>query len=243
MKLPIWFNDPSILLHQDYILEIWPQKSMEDYNQKINAITRLVILLTILGLFTTKSSNFLIIGAITLVAIVMIYRQKEPAIDKEGLELMLKEKKSPGAAPINPSQPEEIVNPSNLNLMLKKNYQEGTPDNPFGNVLLPEIKYNAQRKPAPPSFTPEVAEDITENTKRNIQHLNPGIKNTDKQLFGSMTDEFYLDQSNRVFNSTANTRIPNDQGAFAEYLYGDMPSCKDGDGLQCVKDNYRYTLY
>ena len=33
------------------------------------------------------------------------------------------------------------------------------------------------------------------------------------------------------------------QGAFAEYLYGDMPSCKDGDGIQCIKDNYRYTLY
>ena len=50
----------------------------------------------------------------------------------------------------------------------------------------------------------------------------PGIKNTDKQLFGSMTDEFYLDQSNRVFNSMPNTRVTNDQGAFAQYLAPDM---------------------
>ena len=77
---------------------------------------------------------------------------------------------------------------------------------------------------------------------KTVQKLNPGIKNTNQQLFGSMTDQFYLDQSNRVFNSTPNTRIPNDQGAFAEYLYGDMPSCRDGDGIACVKDSYRYTL-
>ena len=52
-----------------------------------------------------------------------------------------------------------------------------------------------------------------------------------------------LDQSNRVFYSTANTRVSNDQGAYAKYLYGDMPSCKNNDTLECVKDSYRYTLY
>ena len=66
MTLPIWFKDPSILLHREYILEIWPNKSMDNYNQKVNAIVRLVILLTVVGTLATKSQKFPIIGLITL---------------------------------------------------------------------------------------------------------------------------------------------------------------------------------
>ena len=239
MTLPIWFKDPSILLHREYILEIWPNKSMDNYNQKVNAIVRLVILLTVVGTLATKSQKFPIIGLITLGVIFIIYKQREPDVEKEGLKAMLKQKDSI----LSPAPLENAVDPTSLDMVLKTNYQEGTTKNPFGNVLLPEIKYNPDRKPAPPSFSPEIEETITKNTMKNIQQLNPGIKNTDKQLFGSMTDQFYLDQSNRAFTSMPNTRVANDQGAFAEFLYGDMPSCKDGDGIACVKDNYRYTLY
>ena len=80
----------------------------------------------------------------------------------------------------------------------------------------------------------------------SYQYLNPGIKNTNKQLFSDLTDNFYLDQSNRAFYSTANTRVSNDQGAFGEFLYGNMPSSKEsnvGGAIQRVKDSYRYTLY
>ena len=45
------------------------------------------------------------------------------------------------------------------------------------------------------------------------------------------------------FYATANTTIPNDQKGFAEFCFGQMPSCKEGDGLQCLKDNPRYTNY
>lgn len=239
MSVPIWFKDPSILLQKDYILEVWPSKNMEDYNQKANAIVRLVLLLTLIGTLVSKNPKFLFIGLITLGIIFIIYKEKQRPELYEGMAVKLK----PKDTQLKPSPVEKIVDPSTLNTLLKDNYQEGTKKNPFGNVLLPEIKYNAQRNPAPPSFSPDISENITENTMKNVQQLNPGIKNTNKQLFGSLTDKFYLDQSNRLFNSTPNTRIPNDQGAFAEYLYGDMPSCKDGDGIQCIKDNYRYTLY
>jgi hypothetical protein len=76
--------------------------------------------------------------------------------------------------------------------------------------------------------------------------LNPDIKDTDKQLFGDLGERFYLDQSNRQFFSNANTRVTDDQGAFGQFLYGDMYSAKE-DGIEGaiarVQDNYRYTLY
>ena len=52
--------------------------------------------------------------------------------------------------------------------------------------------------------------------------MNPGIKNTNKQLYGDLWQEFELDQSNRAFFSTANTRIENDQSAYAEFLYNNL---------------------
>ena len=118
--------------------------------------------------------------------------------------------------------------------------------NPFGNVLLPEIKYDRERLAAPPSFNVDVSRDITKNIKKMVQFLNPGIKNSSHQLFGDLYENFLLDDSSRVFFSTANTRVTNDQGAFGKFLYGYMPSGKESNfdsGIQRFKDAYRYTLY
>lgn len=77
--------------------------------------------------------------------------------------------------------------------------------------------------------------------------MNPGIKNTNKQLFGDLYQEFELDNSNRAFFSTANTRIGNDQSAYAQFLYNDMKysgkeSTPEG-AFARVQDNPRYNLY
>ena len=56
MAIKIWFDDPSILFNKDFIFELWPTMDM-CYEQKINAITRLVILITILGYILTTSQR------------------------------------------------------------------------------------------------------------------------------------------------------------------------------------------
>ena len=77
--------------------------------------------------------------------------------------------------------------------------------------------------------------------------MNPGIKNTNKQLYGDLWQEFELDQSNRAFFSTANTNVqPGDQASFGKFLYGTMPSAKESTpegAFARLQDNYRYTLY
>ena len=112
--------------------------------------------------------------------------------------------------------------------------------------MLTQINDDPNRKSAPPAFNLDVEEDITKNVKKTVQSLNPGIKNTNKQLYGDMWENFQLDQSNRVFYSTPNTRIENDQKSFGEFLYGDMPSSKESNAASAIqreKDAYRYTLY
>jgi hypothetical protein len=140
-----------------------------------------------------------------------------------------------------------ITNPVTLETVISSEFKEGNKKNPFSNVLLTDIMDEPDRKAAPPSFNPEIEVKITKDVKKGVQFMNPGINNTDKQLYGDLWNKFELDQSNRVFYSTANTRVMNDQGAFAKYLYDDMKysgkeSTPEG-AFARVQDNYRYTLY
>ena len=135
-----------------------------------------------------------------------------------------------------------INNNTPLTEYLSSDYYSTNDKNPLSNVLLPEIKYDPKRKSAPPSFNNEVYGEINDTTKKTIQNLNPGIKTTNSELFGDLGENFEFDQSMRSFYSNPATQIPNDQGAFAQYLYGNMPSCRDGDAFACVQDNQRYIL-
>jgi len=233
-----WINEPSILLNKDYILQVWPSSKMS-YEEKLNAISRLVIILTVLGFVLTMNKSILLIGVVTLVAIFAMYKMRKQKVTKD----MLDGSKEGFSGIDVKNQQETIINPDTLKSYLKSEFMPVNKKNPLGNVLLTEIMDNPTRKPAPPSFNTEVYEDINVSTKKMVQSLNPGIKNTNKQLYGDLGEQFEFDQSQWSFYSTPNTKIPNDQGAFADYLYGDMPSCRDGNAFACVQDNIRYNLY
>ena len=65
-KVDIWYEKPNVLLTN--INEILPLNTM-NFNQKINALVRLVILLTILAYFFGQSVKYLFSGALSLVFI------------------------------------------------------------------------------------------------------------------------------------------------------------------------------
>ena len=74
--VPFWINNPNILFQQQYISEFFPIDSMT-YEQKLNAITRSVILLTIIGFLFTNSIRLLLISCITIGAIFLVYYYHE----------------------------------------------------------------------------------------------------------------------------------------------------------------------
>ena len=224
MNIPIFIDEPTTLFQN--ITEIFPTEEMT-YEQKINAIARLIILLSGLGFIFTMKPRFLIIGFVTLVLIVILYKMK----------LKLKEPVSEGFSNLQKKK-EGIIK--------KVDFKEGTKKNPFSNVLLTEISDDPKRNSAPPAFNEQVDADITQNIKRGVQFMNPEIKSTSKQLYGDLWDKFELDQSNRAFFSTANTQVMADQSAFSQFLYGDMISAKEqnADGaIARTQDNMRHRLY
>jgi hypothetical protein len=243
MTIQFWSNDPTILFNKEYIFELWPTANM-CYEQKLNSISRLIILLTILGYILTMSKRVLAVGALTLLVIFVLYNMRKQKVTKDMLEGF--DVKGNEVTGMFDNKPKSFVNPVTLDAVLRTEFKEGNKKNPFSNVLLTQINDEPERKAAPPSFNVDVDGDITKNVKRAVQMMNPDIKNTNKQLFGDLYQNFELDNFMRPFNSCPNTRIASDQGAFSQYLYGLMPSAKEStpDGnMQRYKNQYRYTLY
>jgi len=245
MTIQFWSNDPTILFNKDSIFELWPTTDM-CYEQKLNAITRLIILITILGYISTMSTRILVIGFLTLAVIFVLFKMRKQKLTKEMMKegFFVEENNLPG---VFKQKSKTIINPVTLDSVLNDEFKEGNKKNPFSNVLLTQINDDPERKSAPPAFNVDVDEDITKNIKKSVQMMNPGIKNTNKQLYGDLWQQFELDNSNRVFYSTANTRVANDQGAYAQFLYNDLKySAKESTpegAIARVQDNYRYTLY
>ena len=241
MSTQFWTNEPTILLNKEYIFDLWPTSNM-NYEQKLNAITRLIIIITILGYILTSSIRILVAGIVTIIVIFVMYKMRKQKLTSE----IMKEGFKMSGSQASFDNTKTISNPETLQTALKSEFKMGNKKNPFSNVLLTDIMDDPDKNAAPPSFNPEVDVDITKNIKKAVQFMNPEIKNTNKQLYGELWENFELDQSNRAFFSTANTRVVNDQGAFSKFLYGNMPSAKGNspeDNLQREKDNYRYTLY
>jgi len=246
-----WVEDPAVLMNKDYIREIWPQSTM-DPPAKLNAITRFIILATILGYLMTSSFSIFILGGITLGIIVMIYNfvyKGKAGLEAEKAKEVLKTKE--GFA-------NNIDKPEMYDL-LRNDFTTPKTLNPLMNPLLPEIGDNPHRKNAAPSFNPAVESEINEATKRfvsgsidtnasnvvldgkDVPSIPPNHtpEETYGKLFGTLGDNAVFEASMRQFHPVANTRIPNDQNAFAKFCYGDMKSCKEGNEFACGRINSR----
>ena len=237
MTAIFWSNDPTILFNKESMLQLWPTQKMT-FEAKLNAISRLIIVISILGFVFTRNFNLLIIGIITLSIIFTLYRLRKQklvsSLKKEGFSLNFLK---------NSSSDKATTNPITMESLLRSNFHPTTKKNPFGNVLLTDINDTPNRLAAAPSFNPDVYEDIMNASKKQTQMLNPGIINTNKQLFNDLYENYQLDNSMMRFYSTANSRIASDQGAFGSWLYGNMPSGKESNAegaMQRVKDNYQW---
>ncbi len=93
--------------------------------------------------------------------------------------------------------------------------------NLFMNVLLDEIKYNPGRPEAAPINNPLVKQTLDDYFR--------------VQWFSDPTDVFGKNQSQRQFVTQPSTTVPNDQGAFADWLYK-IPgkTCKEGGREACL---------
>lgn len=103
-----------------------------------------------------------------------------------------------------------------------------TPENPFMNILISDYVKNPKRTKAC---------NITQGPikKQALEYFN-------KNLYRDVGDVFQKNASDRNFITMPNTTIPNDDGAFKNFLYDIKETCKEGSGNMCYANAYRHLM-
>lgn len=238
--IPFWGEDPNVLFQANHIMEFFPSENMT-YNQKLNAVTRLIIFITVFAFVFKPNFRLLIIATITIFSIYLLHYYNHKEYEKQ---------QSKSAAAIMNAKKEGFTGNPATDYLIEMGktidpnvFAQPTSQNPMNNVMLPDYEYNVNKKPAPPAFSDSINTNILQSAKQLVQEANPGQPDIADKLFMDLNEELNLEQSMRQFVSNPSTTIPNDQQAFAEFCYGSMVSCKEGNQFACARNTSHYTNY
>jgi hypothetical protein len=217
-----WGNNPNVLFIR---LDLFPNSAMT-FNQNLNAITRFIILLTIFMAIITGRVSVFFIGVITIFFIYLyqyiFHKKTGESFENANTEYSKLER---------------------LQAVQKLLFDESTAVNPFGNVLNSDIEGNPKKRPAPPIDDPEVKDAIFESARQAMILNNPSFPDIDKKLLQNLGDVYEFEQSLQPFYTNPATTIPNDQNSFADFCYGSMISCKEGNLFACARNNTETSHY
>jgi len=233
--IPFWSENPNILLNPAHITELFPSEDMS-YTQKLNAITRFIFLLTIVIYILTGTFRSIVFGILSLFAIYLVHYyhfldKKKEAKKRDaftGLDGQT-DKNSPALKVLGKDAGSLLVSP-------KEVFDKPTAENPFSNVLVTDITGNPRKKPAPPAYNDHTNQSILSAAKEAVMNANPGQPDISDKLFKDLGEQMSFEQSMRQFYSTPSTQTPDDQQAFAEFCYGSMISCAEGNKFACARN-------
>ena len=109
------------------------------------------------------------------------------------------------------------------------NYVSPTINNPFMNILPDDYIKQPNR----------------ESLNKLNQYRNPVLskyieEKCNYNLYQDADDIFNRNTTQRQFYTMPVTTIPNEQGKLGKWLYQTPPTCKEGNGDQCVKYNWEF---
>ena len=230
-NIQFWSENPNIIFNPEYLFEFFPTDNMS-YSQKMNAATRTILLLTVIGFIITQSFRLLIVSIITIVTIYVVYTENQKDKNKKNKKQHIENYQNNVANDL--LKQKGITKPP-------ETFDIPTEHNPLSNVLITDYDYNPNKKPAPPSYNTNVTANILTQAKKLVSNLHPDQPNISDKLFKGLGEQLSFEQSLQPFYSTANTMIPNDQTSFADFCYGSMVSCKEGNMFACARNLARHT--
>jgi hypothetical protein len=121
---------------------------------------------------------------------------------------------------------ETFLKKNDIEIIDNKACTRSSIENPFMN---PSIVDNPEK---PEACNSAIHESVKEEVDKNFS----------ERVFKNVADIYGKDYSAREFYTVPNTSVPNKQGEFANWLYGRGATCKEGNAIQCISKNYRYTL-
>ena len=190
-----WVHRPQIIFQRNVITEISIHGSMS-LEEKLNALTRFVILVTTLGYMLMRQTSILLLGMSFLCLIVLYYFYLK---DKKGFHESF-------AMLHNINKPNELYK-----------------NNPFDNPLTNDFNTNSKKNEAPNNEV--YSEEINKVAKSAVLSINEDNKDKDR-LFNDLESNHNFENSMRQFHSIAGSSVPNNQENFLKYCYGSLPSDK-----------------
>lgn len=220
-----WFQDLSgTLFNLDYLVKIFPTNNMT-YPEKINALVRLSIYIGLILALFYSNFLFLYIPIITMLITYILYlfriEQLENTRATKGANSKLYDINSKLETDLVKHNMPGQTGENFLNLLNIRTCTKPTSNNPFMNPLLFDSRL---RDSACDAIKPE-------NQLKIEQEYN-------KYCIKDISDIWNHNSGRREFYTVANTTYPNDQGAFANWLYKTPITCKEGNGAQCIANYY-----
>jgi hypothetical protein len=233
MTTVYWLEDPKILFDKENLIELWPTSNMT-YIEKMNALCRLIVFLTIIGLIIFRSLNILIIGLIVLCILTFLYNKK--IITEQGRELYdntsyqndKKESKSKS------SSKDVNNNADNNSKNTKESFVSMVPWKDNELVLSDNVSSNVSLDNKNPLDNHLVSDSIGSESK--VKKTNKKINNT--QLLDTIRDNtlsinnikikkdlesnFNLDRHSRQYY-----KVPDYDRSTLNYLTGNSATVKD----------------
>ena len=208
-----WYNDISVLFEPSKLKKYIPLKSFTK-DEKLNAIVRLGIYISILFIILTSNINYLFIAIFCLVLTLFIHSNE----DNKKVNNFKKNIEN-----YENLKDDEMYKENNIEV---NDYLEDcvlpTDENPFMNVLLTDKR---NRKKACSSVRNKKIKKLVDNK------FSQG-------LFKDINSVYDRENSQREYYTMPATTIPNNQGDFADWLYKTPKTCKENNGNQCVGNNY-----
>ena len=208
----IWYEDYQVLVDVKKFKKYIPLKGFSK-NEKINAIMRFALYLSIVLSIITLNLNYIFIFIITGLFTYIVNISIEKDDDKENKKTMEKY--------------EDLKNDKDYkkrNVKVKdyvKKCSLPTDNNPFMNFLVTDKR---EKKPACKSYNNPEIEEIVED-KFN------------KKLYRDINSVYNNENSQREFYTMPNTEVVNRQKDLGKWLYDTPKTCKEGNGNQCVGNN------
>jgi hypothetical protein len=207
---PYWFENPTDTILNPLLLdEFLPERNM-GYPRKVNSLVRLSIYLGLLLCVLDYRFLFLPVSIMIITYVLYLFR-------KQGMQGAVK-KVGPNAtlADLPQATKEKFSNYLDVTSGVIP-----TLNNPFMNAM----PYDSRnRAPAPYVNTKPLQNAVEANYNR--------------YLMKDSSDVFNHTNGRRQFYTMPSTTYPNNQTEFALWLYGTPPTCKEGNGAQCVANNY-----
>ena len=208
----IWFENPKILIEPRSLGKYLPLKEYSR-NEKLNSLVRLSLYISVLFIILSFNFNyiFVLIGTAFLTYLVYISHEKQ----------------------------EEDKARKNI-----ENYQDLKNDRDYKKQKIP-VKEYAKKCSLPTQDNPFMNFLVTDKRDKKAAcktYNDPKIK---KIVEAKFTNKLYRDinsvynneNSQREFYTMPNTEAANRQKEFGEWLYKTPPTCKEGNGNQCVANN------